>query len=396
MLPGTWLKWLVAFTAWQCHNAVFQEFAKEAEALEALKKDKALASKVENAEVSQLIRNGWWQLCRELVLTSHGLPGFGSLEKAVRQEVTQLKLNADDLLLSLSPQDDSRIGVVRCATQWAQNSSAIFLSIKFAHRWSSPGALKVQDEKIEVSPCCFNFTASGDHSQLKKRYALDLAFYGEVDPDHWSWQLASAGRMTTEIRKRTRANWPRLLESKSKPGNLQQWDSMQERWKSELKEFDRQHKAAAKDAESTEGVEAAEEEIHSTGRKKCVDSRASPFSSAGLVTRLCEAYWPVRMETKKKGKSSTWLVLFHSPSEMKCYDRGDECQRVKDRWEAVGRKVEQVSEALVGAVDCDRHADLCQKEKVGKLPFVRRYRNGKKKTYYGEWDIDSIMKIVVD
>eukprot|EP00439_Symbiodinium_sp_Y106_P079973 s2345_g18.t1 len=198
MLPGTWLKWLVAFTAWQCHNAVFQEFAKEAEALEALKKDKALASKVENAEVSQLIRNGWWQLCRELVLTSHGLPGFGSLEKAVRQEVTQLKLNADDLLLSLSPQDDSRIGVVRCATQWAQNSSAIFLSIKFAHRWSSPGALKVQDEKIEVSPCCFNFTASGDHSQLKKRYALDLAFYGEVDPDHWSWQLASAGRMTTE------------------------------------------------------------------------------------------------------------------------------------------------------------------------------------------------------
>jgi len=261
-----------------------------------------LASKVENAEVSQLIRNGWWQLCRELVLTSHGLPGFGSLEKAVRQEVTQLKLNADDLLLSLSPQDDSRIGVVRCATQWAQNSSAIFLSIKFAHRWSSPGALKVQDEKIEVSPCCFNFTASGDHSQLKKRYALDLAFYGEVDPDHWSWQLASAGRMTTEIRKRTRANWPRLLESKSKPGNLQQWDSMQERWKSELKEFDRQHKAAAKDAESTEGVEAAEEEIHSTGRKKCVDSRASPFSSAGLVTRLCEAYWPVRMETKKEGQ----------------------------------------------------------------------------------------------
>lgn len=314
----------------------------------------------------------------------------------MRQEVTQLKLNADDLLLALSPQDDSRIGVVRCATQWAQNSSAIFLSIKFAHRWSSPGALKVQDEKIEVSPCCFNFTASGDHSQLKKRYALDLAFYGEVDPDHWSWQLASAGRMTTEIRKRTRANWPRLLESKSKPGNLQQWDSMQERWKSELKEFDRQHKAATKDAESTEGVEAAEEEIHSTGRKKCVDSRASPFSSAGLVTRLCEAYWPVRMETKKKGKSSTWLVLFHSPSEMKCYDRGDECQRVKDRWEAVGRKVEQVSEALVGAVDCDRHADLCQKEKVGTLPFVRRYRNGKKKTYYGEWDIDSIMKIVVD
>lgn len=52
-----------------------------------------------------------------------------------------------------------------------RNSSAIFLSIKFAHRWSSPGALKVQDEKIEVTACCFNFSASGDHSQLRKRYA---------------------------------------------------------------------------------------------------------------------------------------------------------------------------------------------------------------------------------
>lgn len=39
------------------------------------------------------------------------------------------------------------------------------------------------------------------------------------------------------------------------------------------------------------------------------------------------------------------LTLSHRlRQDMKCYDRGDECQRVRDRWEAVGRKVEQVSE----------------------------------------------------
>ncbi|CAJ1351888.1 unnamed protein product [Effrenium voratum] len=389
------LRWLPLLTLLGVsQSSMLQNCKTESEALALLKADKALAGNPE--EAAGLIQKGWWSLSREFVLASHGSANFGALERVIRKEVTQMKQSADDLLLALSPQDDSRIGVVRCASQWAQNSSAVFLSIKFAHRWSSPGALKVQDEKIEVSPCCFNFSATGDHSQLRKRYALDFHFFAEVDPDHWSWQLASAGRMTAEIRKRESGNWPRLLQAKSKPGNLQLWDSMQERWKSELKEFDRQKKASSKEADSAEGVEAAEEEQHSSGRRKCVDSRASPFSSAGNVARLCDSYWPPRMDTRQKGKSATWLVLFHSPQEMKCYDRGDECQRVKDRWEAVAKKVEQVSEALVGAVDCDRHADFCKLEKVGNLPFVRRYRKGKRKTYYGEWDIDSIMQIVAD
>ena len=49
-----------------------------------------------------------------------------------------------------------------------------------------------------------------------------------LDSTAWSWQLASAGRMTAEIRKREKANWPRLLDAKTKPGNLQLWDSMQD------------------------------------------------------------------------------------------------------------------------------------------------------------------------
>ena len=36
------------------------------------------------------------------------------------------------------------------------------------------------------------------------------------------------------------------------------------------------------------------------------------------------------------------MVSCFERSEMKCYDRGEECQRVKDRWEAVGRKVSRL------------------------------------------------------
>merc|ERR1712194_951694 len=95
------------------------------------------------------------------------------IESAVRKEVGDLKQNADGLLLALSPQKAADIGVVRCASQWAQNSTTIFLSVKFSHRWSSPGALKLHDEVVKVSECCFNFSADGEHSQLRRtRYTL--------------------------------------------------------------------------------------------------------------------------------------------------------------------------------------------------------------------------------
>eukprot|EP00931_Biecheleriopsis_adriatica_P003593 TRINITY_DN105392_c0_g1_i1.p1 TRINITY_DN105392_c0_g1~~TRINITY_DN105392_c0_g1_i1.p1 ORF type:complete len:406 (+),score=93.64 TRINITY_DN105392_c0_g1_i1:43-1218(+) len=375
----------------QPSETVLQELKTEADVLDKLRADKESTS-CDAEEMAVLMKRGWWQAARSLVTSSQGKSDFASLEKVVRREVTQLKLRADELLLALSPQDDSSIGVVRCAAQWAQNSSAIFLSIKFSHRWSSPGALKVHDEKVDVSPCCFNFSALGDHSQLRKRYALDWQFYDEVDPEHWSWQLAAAGRMTAEFRKKQMGNWPRLLMTKSKPGNLGKWDAMQDKWRRDLEEFDRLNKKG----EDDESEEAREEQLHSEGERKCVDSRTTPFKYRGPVTRLCNEYWPPRMETKKKGKSSTWLVLFHSPSEMGCQDMSAQCQSVKKRWEAVANKVHQVSQANVGAVDCDQRVKFCKKEKVGNMPFVRRYRKGKTKTFYGEWDIDSVMKIVTD
>eukprot|EP00930_Biecheleria_cincta_P105325 TRINITY_DN97986_c0_g1_i1.p1 TRINITY_DN97986_c0_g1~~TRINITY_DN97986_c0_g1_i1.p1 ORF type:complete len:407 (-),score=100.53 TRINITY_DN97986_c0_g1_i1:31-1218(-) len=387
VLASSWL---------QLGATLLHELTEEAAVLEKLKTDRAAVQTCDAEEIATLVKRGWWTAARELILASHELSDAAKkvqLEKVTRREVTQLKLKADELVLGLSQQDSSKIGLVRCAFQWAQNSTAVFLSIKFSHRWSSPGALKLHDEKVEASPCCFNFSANGDHSGLHKRYALDLKFYSEIDPDRWSWQLASAGRMTAEIGKKTAENWPRLLETKTKPGNMAMWDSMSDRWRDELKAFGKKKKGSANDSESDE---ADEEEMHEAGARTCTGSRTTPFKASGEVTRLCAEYWPPKMNTKRKGKSATWLVLFHSPQQMKCEERGAECTKIKERWDAIATKVPQVSKAHVGAVDCDAHAELCKKEKVGNLPFVRRYRNGKKKTYYDEWEIDSIMKLVTD
>lgn len=380
---------------------VFHELKSEAEVIEKINSDKASVDLCDSEEAAALIGRGWWSATRELVTRSHegtDVTRKTALERVVRREVTEIKMRSEELLLALSPQDADRIGVVRCALQWAQNSTTIFLSVKFAHRWSSPGALKVQDEKLEVSDCCFNFSATGDHSQLKKRYALDLHFYANVSQSGWSWQLASAGRMTVEIVKKTAGYWPRLLQSTAKQGNIAVWDSMQDRWGPDLKAIKKFEKNLKKVSKKSPGDEETrdEEQLHENGQKLCTSKPSSPFSREGSVVRLCPEYWPPRMDTRRKGRNSTWMVLFHSPAKLDCERRGPECLKVHDRWEAVGKKVPQVSEANIGAVDCDAHGDLCKEQQVGHLPYVRRYRDRKRKAYYGEWDIDSIMQTVLE
>jgi hypothetical protein len=314
-----------------------------------------------------------------------------------------MKIKADALLLSLSSQDSSKVGVVRCSFQWAQNSSAIFLSVKFSHRWSSPGALKVHDEKAKVSACCFNFSAAGEHSQLRKNYALDLAFFRDVDSKRWSWQLASAGRMTVEIAKKAPMKWPRLLAAKEKPGNMAVWEAMYTRWSDELDTFDRNQAAekrkhaGKKDTKRTRSKEEIDEEdarAHKDANGLCYDPPNTPFYRDYYTTQLCEAYWPPNMKGKR-GTGTTWLILFYSPAGLGCRERLKKCTEISDRWTSLQKKVPDVSQAKLGLVDCDAQSKFCSAQKVGHLPFVRRYKDGKRKAYYEEWDIDSVMRFVL-
>jgi len=89
-----------------------------------------------------------------------------------------------------------------------------------------------------------------------------------------------------------------------------------------------------------------------------------------------------------------WLVLFYSMSALKCKERDTACTDVHDKWSAVVRRVSDVGGAKMGIVDCDAHRPWCEKHKVGHMPFVRRYKGGKKKAFYDAWEIDRIMTFI--
>lgn len=384
-------------------GATFTEVPTEEDALNALK-DPALLSSCDAEEAAGLMGRGWWTAARDLVTRSHGgaKDAQVAIEKVVRREVTTLKQKSDELLLALAPKEEEKIGTVRCSFQWAQNSSALFFQIKHSHRWSSPGALSTHDETFNVEPCCLNYTALGTHSQLNKRYALSLPFFKDVDPEHWSWKPAAAGRFTMEIRKKEPGKWQRLLLTKEKPGNMAMWESMHSQWHDEVEEFEkaekRRHRAQSKKADEVKQEEEEEdlEAQHEAGASKCRDNRESPFYGSSALSRLCDDYWPPRMKGKK-GKEALWVVLFLSPRALKCQERDEECTKVRDWYLALQRAAtQQMTDIHFATVNCDLDKTFCQKQEVGHMPFTRKYKNGKRKAYYGSREVDSVMKFLQD
>merc|ERR1719384_1140189 len=90
---------------------------------------------------------------------------------------------------------------VPCALQWAQNSTTVFLAVKYAARWSAPGAIEVVDVSANITDGRFDLEGFGHHSGIRKRYFVDLSLYANVTPSESSWSSSSVGRLTAMLQK---------------------------------------------------------------------------------------------------------------------------------------------------------------------------------------------------
>eukprot|EP00929_Paragymnodinium_shiwhaense_P074887 TRINITY_DN38304_c0_g1_i1.p1 TRINITY_DN38304_c0_g1~~TRINITY_DN38304_c0_g1_i1.p1 ORF type:complete len:416 (+),score=143.17 TRINITY_DN38304_c0_g1_i1:70-1317(+) len=399
--PSQWLLMMLLLGIGAGGQSI-RDLQTEAEALASVENSGAASAKCDAEDVAWLVSRGWWTAAKNIVLAGHELKDerqSQAIATVVRREVGELKQEADKLLASLTKQKE--VGFVNCAFQWSQNSSTIFLSIKFAHRWSSPGALEVKND--EGSPavscadagCSFNFAATGKHSGLDKRYGLSLYFLEEVNPQKFSWQMASAGRLTALIGKKEPGKWKSLLKGGVKMKNMAQWDDMDIKWAPELKKFLKSQKGLDADLEEQEKEDAALKLV-----AKCKADHKQSIFRRTLIKELCEKWMPVEGKTSKPEK---WLVLFYSPKEMKCAEHGAQCTKIKNFWTALHERIGDMPDfkgTKIAAVDCERYGDLCKRQEVGHLPFIRRYttaskkKKAKRKTFYGSHDIDSIMSFL--
>eukprot|EP00633_Aureoumbra_lagunensis_P004257 CAMPEP_0197312694 /NCGR_PEP_ID=MMETSP0891-20130614/22907_1 /TAXON_ID=44058 ORGANISM="Aureoumbra lagunensis, Strain CCMP1510" /NCGR_SAMPLE_ID=MMETSP0891 /ASSEMBLY_ACC=CAM_ASM_000534 /LENGTH=408 /DNA_ID=CAMNT_0042800059 /DNA_START=36 /DNA_END=1263 /DNA_ORIENTATION=- len=115
------------------------------------------------------------------------------------------------------------------AFRWAQNDTAIFLEVKFAHTLSAPAQTDASIETVETAgPRELKVLASA--LQRGKRFELSLRFWGEIEQVPVAAET-SAGRSSISLIKTGKSafRWPRLIECQvSMPSNSALWLDMQE------------------------------------------------------------------------------------------------------------------------------------------------------------------------
>eukprot|EP00931_Biecheleriopsis_adriatica_P093115 TRINITY_DN6686_c0_g1_i1.p1 TRINITY_DN6686_c0_g1~~TRINITY_DN6686_c0_g1_i1.p1 ORF type:complete len:401 (-),score=113.84 TRINITY_DN6686_c0_g1_i1:72-1274(-) len=296
----------------------------------------------------------------------------------VRSAVSSVRKELDDLIRSL----DKKYGEasqVSPAFQWAQNSSHVFLQIKFAQRWNAPGALEVQNTSIKVSDCCFSFQGVGEHSMIRKEYKLFLQFLDPVSEEGSSWHFAAAGRLTVTVKKVRARKWERLLRSENvAPENMGVWQDMQAKWKAELasSQDGKLKKGNSKDSDDDEDEDEDEREV--------LPCNAGSFSDS-KVLELCPKAWEVIGK-----KSNTWNVLFYSPKSANKQSQG-----LTQVWRALADIVPgHNKKAAVGAVDCSQYGALCDQQgaKAASLPIVKKFSPGVSEgvAYSGELALEDL------
>lgn len=383
-------------------DVALSALASEAEALEAVRSPDFALPSVAAPEIERLVKMGWHDVVREYVLLSHAAGEADSQRTAsqVRSAVQAAKNRLDDLIRVLD-RNYGKTAEVTPASQWAQNSTHAFLAVKFAQRWNAPGALEVENETVSITDCCFNFTAFGEHSFIRRRYHLSFELFRDVASKASSWSWAAAGRMTVVFTKKEAASWPRLLKGKTAPKNLGVWRDMKEQWDKELKKFNsagKKKSAPKKEPEPAPAPAKAEALVKpstkgkSRRKRKAEDDDADddealdrevelvsdcPKStySGTAVAELCVKTWDdVVRNPRVKGRR--WLVEFYS-------SQGDGNPKVMKTLMPVWRRLadmlpSMVPRGRVGAVDCGADREFCRQVGVAsvKLPQVWRFTSG--------------------
>eukprot|EP00933_Yihiella_yeosuensis_P031676 TRINITY_DN25244_c0_g1_i2.p1 TRINITY_DN25244_c0_g1~~TRINITY_DN25244_c0_g1_i2.p1 ORF type:complete len:377 (+),score=79.64 TRINITY_DN25244_c0_g1_i2:47-1177(+) len=226
---------------------------------------KSLEGKTSSAEEdTKLLRtcvsNSWWSAAREIVARTHSRAVEGELgvvKKEVESLVKDVKQRADKFaaLADATFRDHTKgLDEVPCALQWAQNSSTVFLAVKYARRFSAPGAIEVVDVSVNVTSKGFDLEAFGHHSSIRKRYFVQLKLFDDVVPESSSWASNSVGRLTVTLQKAKPGKWKRITLEKGQSATrhkVSTWADMEEKWESELEEFEKRGVKQEKEAKSS-------------------------------------------------------------------------------------------------------------------------------------------------
>ncbi|CAD2086202.1 co-chaperone p23, putative [Plasmodium vinckei brucechwatti] len=207
---------------------------------------------VTKEEIVDGIEKSWFEVTNYLI--NESIKQGNDFSNDIKIAVNEMKQKLDKLLTA--SYSIKKIDTINASFQWAQSPEYIFLNIKFSHRWSSPGALKVKDEQIVSEKNKFFFSAySNDPNTVKKKYVVDIDLLHDIINSETKYNFASVGKVVITLKKKEKKIWNRLLLSKEKNPNLQVWWDMKEKYNKSVLEFLKEEEQKRKDEKTEKGNE---------------------------------------------------------------------------------------------------------------------------------------------
>ena len=125
------------------------------------------------------------------------------------------------------------------AFRWAQSLEDIFIEIKFAHRFDSPGCLEIKDMNVDIKNDSVKFEGYCVLGDVPIKIDFKIDTFKGLNVSDCSHGAGSVGRYQLTLKKGEKSYWKKLLKEDSPiPLNMKVWFEMKEKYQEELKEFE--------------------------------------------------------------------------------------------------------------------------------------------------------------
>ena len=171
-----------------------------------------------------------------------------SLKGLVKKRTSDMKSHLETIINSFEKPADTQmylLNSINPALKWAQSPDMLFMDIKYAHRFDSPGCLELTNRTIEVEKQRFGVEGDCSQSGERVKVRLDLQLYAEIDTEASFYSDSSAGRLTVNLKKLTPSIWPLPISGTTKPTNMLPWWEMKEKYAEEVTAFEGSMKTAS-------------------------------------------------------------------------------------------------------------------------------------------------------
>ena len=126
------------------------------------------------------------------------------------------------------------------ASRWAQNLDEIFIEIKYAHKYDSPGCLEIKDLKIEIKEKSVKLVGYCFLGDVPIRMNYYIETYDKINVKESRHFVSSVGRYQFNLKKKKSNNyWKKLLSDKmTMPTNMRIWFEMKEKYQDQLSKYE--------------------------------------------------------------------------------------------------------------------------------------------------------------